>query len=272
LALLAFSVALSGAKEPLVIAHRGASADAPENTLAAFRLAWEQGADGVEGDFRMTRDGKIVCIHDHNTARISNVNLLVKKSTLAQLRALDVGAWKGAKFRGEQIPTLLESLAALPEGKRFFVEIKSGVEIVASLKRDIAKALEARPRLAEQIVFISFDKAVVAACRGAWPEIKANWLVSFEQNKVTRRWGPGRGELLRGLKASRASGVGVRDVEHLVTEVFVVALRGAGFEPHCWTVNEESPARRLQALGFDSITTDVPGKLRQWLKGEVATP
>src|SRR5271170_7325637 len=89
-----------------VIAHRGASYDAPENTLAAFRLAWQQGADGIEGDFYLTDDGEIVCLHDSDTGRTGDRKLSVGQSTLAQLRTVDVGVSKGEKFRGERIPTL----------------------------------------------------------------------------------------------------------------------------------------------------------------------
>ena len=76
----------------MIVAHRGASRDAPENTIPAFKLAWEQGADAIEGDFHLTKDGNIVCIHDGNTENVSNTNLVVRESTLAELRKLDVGA------------------------------------------------------------------------------------------------------------------------------------------------------------------------------------
>ena len=91
------------AQIPDIVAHRGASYDAPENTIAAFKLAWEQGADIAEGDFRLTADGEIVCIHDQDTARVSDDYLVVSKSTLAQLRRIEVGAWKGKKWAGEKL-------------------------------------------------------------------------------------------------------------------------------------------------------------------------
>src|ERR1700686_17426 len=100
-----------------LIAHRGASHDAPENTLAAFRLAWEAGADGIEGDFRLTRDGEIVCIHDPTTGRPAGVGLSVADTTLACLRELDVGALHGARWIGERIPPIQEVIATVPPGK-----------------------------------------------------------------------------------------------------------------------------------------------------------
>ena len=102
----------------LIIAHRGASADAPENTLAAFRLAWQQGADGIEGDFRLTSDGRIVCFHDDDTARVAGISLIVEETPLTKLRTLDVGAWKGKPWQGERIASLEEVLAEVPAGKQ----------------------------------------------------------------------------------------------------------------------------------------------------------
>src|SRR5262245_53293376 len=109
-----------------IIAHRGASADAPENTAAAFKLAVEGGADAFEGDYYLTKDGKIICIHDNNTKRTTGVDGKVPQMTLAELRKLDAGSWKGSKFGGEKLPTLSEALALVPAGKKTFVEIKCG--------------------------------------------------------------------------------------------------------------------------------------------------
>jgi glycerophosphoryl diester phosphodiesterase len=106
---------------PAVIAHRGAADDAPENTLAAFMLAWQQGADGIEGDFHLTRDGKIVCIHDADITRTASLAGQVAEATLAELRQLDVGSWKGEQWRGARIPALDEVLATVPEGKQVFI-------------------------------------------------------------------------------------------------------------------------------------------------------
>src|SRR5262249_52335116 len=111
-----------------IIAHRGASLDAPENTLASARLGWEQGADAVEVDVRQSRDGHIVVIHDAHTRRTARVRKRVRAHSLAELRALDVGRWKHRHFAGERIPTLNEVIETVPPGKRLFVEIKSGPE------------------------------------------------------------------------------------------------------------------------------------------------
>ncbi|MFV2065815.1 MAG: glycerophosphodiester phosphodiesterase family protein, partial [Pirellulales bacterium] len=112
--ILCSCLATTVASGQLIVGHRGASHDAPENTLAAFQLAWQRGADGVEGDFYLTSDGHIVCIHDADTERVAGEKLIVAESTLADLRQLDVGAWKGERWRGEKIPTLEEVLATVP--------------------------------------------------------------------------------------------------------------------------------------------------------------
>jgi glycerophosphoryl diester phosphodiesterase len=125
------------ASTPLIVAHRGASHDAPENTLAAFKLAWEQGADAVEGDFMLTADGEIVCFHDKTTKRLTDQDLEVSKTTLAELQNLDLGSWKDQAFEETKIPVLSEVLATLPEGKQIFVEIKCGPEIIQPLVAEL---------------------------------------------------------------------------------------------------------------------------------------
>ncbi len=82
----------------MIVAHRGASGDAPENTLASFSLAWQQDADAIEGDFHLTSDGHIVCIHDSDTNRVSGTRLVINKSTLKELQELDIGSHFGDKF------------------------------------------------------------------------------------------------------------------------------------------------------------------------------
>ncbi|MCX5670356.1 MAG: glycerophosphodiester phosphodiesterase family protein [Planctomycetota bacterium] len=154
---------------PLIVAHRGASGEAPENTLAAFKRAWQQQADAIEGDFYLTRDRKIVCIHDATTGRVADTNLVVAQSTLADLRALDVGAWKGAQWQGQRIPTLEEVLALVPPGKKLYLEIKCGPDILPPIK----EALTAAKLKPDQVIILSFDKTVLQQCRTVLPDLKA---------------------------------------------------------------------------------------------------
>ena len=105
----------------LITGHRGASFVAPENTLSAFRTAWEIGCDAVEGDFRLTRDGIIVCIHDSNTQRTTGIDKEISEVSFSSLQKLDFGVWKDARFAGEACPTIDEVLATVPPHRHIFI-------------------------------------------------------------------------------------------------------------------------------------------------------
>lgn len=247
----------------LIVAHRGASHDAPENTLAAFRLAWEQGADAVEGDFYLTSDGEIVCIHDKTTKRvaINQPKLTVAESTLEELRQLDVGSWKDDTFVGERVPTLEEVLAIVPEGKQIFVEIKCGPEIVPGLQKQLA----ASGLDDQQIVIIAFSEAVVRVCRKEMPQYKCNWLTGYRQQKGETVWKPTKQDVITSLRKTAAVGLGSQANEKVIDSEFVKSVRDAGCEFHVWTVNDVAAAQRLARLGVNSITTDRPGVIRNAL-------
>lgn len=247
-----------------IVAHRGASFDAPENTLAAFRLAWQQQADVIEGDFYLTKDKQIVCIHDRTTKRVAprQPELSIAGSTLAELRALDVGSWKHPRFAKERVPLLEEVLATVPEGKRIFVEIKCGPEIIPHLKTQLA-ASSLKP---EQIVIICFQKDVVTQSRRVMPQYKASWLTSYKQGSDKRGWKPNRDEVLQALKMTAATGLGTNGNLKVIDRAFVDAVREVGCEFHVWTVNDADSARAFQKLKVDSITTDRPSYIRDVLR------
>jgi glycerophosphoryl diester phosphodiesterase len=253
-------------KQPLIIAHRGASHAAPENTLAAFRLAWEEGADGIEGDFQLTRDGHIVCLHDATTRRIASADMAVAASTLAELKMLDYGRWKGPQWVGEPIPTLDQVLDCVPAGKRIFIEIKCGVEILAPLK----KVLAASKLQESQATIICFDAGVIREAKRQLPGIKANWLTGYRKDKETGAITPTREQLLARLADCGADGLGSQAEDAVVNRQLVEALRAAGRECHVWTVNAVAQARRLHAVGVDSITTDRPAEIRAAIAGPTA--
>ncbi|MBB06738.1 MAG: glycerophosphodiester phosphodiesterase, partial [Roseibacillus sp.] len=151
--------------EPFIVAHRGASGEAPENTLPAFNLAWKQKADAIEGDFHLTKDGKIVCFHDLNTRKLTGRNLTLSKTTYPELKGLDAGAWKNKKFAGTRIPLLEDVLATVPPGKKIYIEIKCGPEIVPALLRVVSNSGLKN----EQIVIISFNEMVVKSVKKERP-------------------------------------------------------------------------------------------------------
>jgi glycerophosphoryl diester phosphodiesterase len=246
-----------------IIAHRGASVDAPENTLAAFRLALEQKADGIEGDFRLSADGRIVCIHDENTQRVSGDRHVVSETTAESLRALDVGSWKGEKWRGERLPFLEEVLAIVPDGKQAFLELKTGMEIVDPL----AEVLETASRAVGQIVIMSFNANLIRECKNRLPRFKCLWLTGYKQMDRSG-WTPSVDEVISTLRQSGADGIGIENRPEYVTDKFVERLRAAGIgEIHVWTVDTLHEALHYQLLGASSIITNRPAALRRELSG-----
>ncbi len=252
--LLTLAGALCGTTEARAemrfIAHRGESADAPENTLAAFQLALDRGADGFECDVWLTKDKRLACIHDGSTTRVTtpSTNLSVTASTLAELRALDVGSWKGPAFAGEKIPTLEETLALARDGFRIYVEIKE--EAVSGVIPYVAAAVRAEPKAtAERIVFISFKASSIASIRAEMPDYEACWLSYYSS------YAGNPSSLVTQLQQMNASGFSGGYSSTALPDV-LAALRAAGFSAHVWTVDAADQAIACAALGIDSLTSN----------------
>ncbi len=233
----------------MIVAHRGASHEAPENTLPAFELAWEQGVDAVEGDFLLTEDGQIVCFHDKDTKRLTGKTLEVAKTSFADLQKLDVGKWKGEKYRGTKIPLISEVFGAIPKGKKIFVEVKCGPEIVDPLINEIERS----GLQDEQVVLICFNQEVIKKFKKARPRRKAYWLCRMKKKKG--EWTPSLASVLSTLKDCRADGL---DSHFDIPEEYSKAVLDAGLEWHAWTVNDAELTKGLKERGVFSITTDLP--------------
>ncbi len=246
--------------KPLLIAHRGASRDAPENTLAAFDLAWHQGADGIEADFRLTRDGRIICLHDATTGRTADVDLVVAESDCAELQQLDVGGWQGARWQGERIQTLEEVLARLSAGKLFLIELKSGPEIIAPL----ARLLAASTIPATQLRLLAFDCQLVARLKEQLSDIRVCLNVDYRWHWSTHSWRPTRAEVLSVMEQCGADGLSSRANPQL-DALFIAELQQRGKEVYVWTVDLSRSAANYRALGVDGIMTNRPGWLRRKL-------
>jgi glycerophosphoryl diester phosphodiesterase len=254
--LLALPPVAAEPKAVEIIAHRGASHDAPENTVAAFKLAWEQKADGAELDIHLTKDGKIVVIHDTSTKRTTGTDWKVAERTLAELRTLDAGKWKGPRYAAEKLPTLDEMLATTPPDSKVFIEVKCGPEIVGELLR-LLKAAGLKP---EQTPVISFNANVVAAVKKARPDLPASWLVSLkkksEETKTVEK-------LIAKAREIQADGLDVSATD-VVDRAFAEKVKAAGLRLDVWTVDDPAVAKRL--AGFvDGITTNRPLWLREQL-------
>jgi arylsulfatase A-like enzyme/glycerophosphoryl diester phosphodiesterase len=242
-----------------IIAHRGASYDAPENTLAAFRLAWEQASDATELDIHLTKDGHIVAIHDPSTKRTTGINRPVLEQTLAELREQNAGLWKGPQWPTERIPTLTEALAAMPDGKRTFIEIKCGAEVLPELERVLADSGK-RP---EQLVLIGFDYDTMTRAKQVFPHLQVYWVVDSKKKDN------GPPPKLKDLaEKSRAAGFDGLDLSYKfpLDAAAVQQLKDQGLKIFVWTVDDAAVAAHLAAAGVDGITTNRP----QWLREQLA--
>ncbi|MES2594709.1 MAG: glycerophosphodiester phosphodiesterase family protein [Verrucomicrobiota bacterium] len=242
-----------------IIAHRGFSEIAPENTVAAFKLGWEKGTDACELDLYLTGDNQIVCLHDADTKRTTGVASKVKEATLEALQKLDAGSWKSPNYKGERIPTLAEALASLPKGKqRFFLEIKDSERIVPEL----ARQLTTWKSRANQLCIIAFDRKVCQECKKAMPWMPV-YRLSSEQTKDKKPI-----DLTQLIADTKADGLDGLDLglRWKWTPAMVEQIRAAGLRIYVWTVNKPADVKRLASLNIDGITTDDPVMVRETLK------
>lgn len=244
-----------------IIAHRGASHDAPENTLASFRLGWEQLTDADELDIYLTKDGQVVVIHDATTKRTTGVDKKVSDTTLDDLRALDAGAWKGVKWTGEKLPTLAEALATIPDGKKMFIEIKCGPEVLPALEQ----VMKESGRKPEQLVIIGFSYETMKKARERFPQAPIYWLSGYKEDKATGKF-PEIDDLIAKTKEARLDGLNLH-YKFPIDAAFVAKVRAAGLKLYTWTVDDPAVAKKLAEAGVDGITTDRPG----WLRAQLQT-
>jgi glycerophosphoryl diester phosphodiesterase len=238
------------AARPLLWAHRGASRDAPENTLAAFKLAAAQQADGVELDAQLCGSGEVVVLHDSTLGRTTGAVGLVTETSLRRLRTLDAGAFKGEQFTGERIPLLSEVLEALPG---LLVNIELKCEALADdglAARAVACVREARAE--GRVLFSSFNPLCLRRTQKLAPEIERALL--FESGAP---W------LLRSAAAAPLLEAAALHPEAvLATPAAVSGWRARGYRLACWTVDDPGQARALWERGVTGLITNQPGPLR----------
>ena len=242
-----------------IIAHRGASDVAPENTLASVELAWRLGADAVEVDVRLTRDGRIVVIHDETTDRTAGRHLEVAAADSSQLRRLDVGRHKHPRFAGERIPYLEEVLQTVPPGRQLFIEIKCGPEILSPLVQTVTRSGKR-----SQVVIIGFDLQTMREAKTALPDVPTHWLCD---KRVLQSY---EGSIVAKAKTNGLDGLDLHWSG--LTRRFIRAVKAAGLQLYVWTVDNPAQALRLTALGADGITTNRPGRLRYRMEPPEACP
>lgn len=236
---------------PLIIAHRGSSFIAPENTLAAYELAWQQGAPAAECDVYLTKDHEIILLHDGTFKRTAGVDRKPADMTWGEIALLDAGSWKGDRWAGEGVPRLQEVLTAMPPDRHLFIEIKCGPEIMPALKR----LLDTSGRKS-QVTIIGFNKDTMLAARTAMPDIPIKWLLGAPKNEETGEYEKIDPARVAECKVAKFDGLNVSRVG--VSPELFEAARAAGQPLYVWTVNDMEEAKRLAEMGAAGITTDKP--------------
>lgn len=243
-----------------IIAHRGASYDAPENTLASMKLGYKQGADADECDIYLTVDGRIVLMHDRDTLRVSGVSNHVASTSFRELRELNVADW--GKFQGkglrQRIPALEEVLKTIPSGKRLFIEIKCGPEIIPELERVLRKS----GKKPAQTPIIGFGYDTVKAVKARMPQLEVSWLVSPDKKDKSK---PTLDEMIQMATAAGLDGLDL-NYGFPIDRAFVEKVHAAGLKLYTWTVDDPAVARQHVMAGVDGITTNRPKWLREQLR------
>lgn len=241
-----------------LIAHRGESVDAPENTLPAYRMAVERGF-GFECDIYLSKDGRVFTFHDKNLKRTTdgaNTNRCAD-ATWAELEKVDVGnwgKWKGSKFAGTR-PALLEEVLELTrDGRQIYIEVKTGPEIVPHVKKIIDGQTNATP---SNVLFITFNRKTCKALKKTLPKYKTLWLVSPKKGTPLAK----SEVVVAKLKELGVDGIDCRYRGNVVTKEYVKAVRDAGFEFHVWTVDDLPTVVEAFKRGAQTVTTNCAKKM-----------
>jgi glycerophosphoryl diester phosphodiesterase len=242
------------------ISHRGESHDAPENTLAAFKLSLERNTDGMECDVHLTADGKVAVAHDNSTWRMGSRAVLVESSSYAELQEINVSSGFEKTYPGEKIPLLSETFRYLGAKREYYIELKgSNLELVPA----VAAVVRDSGIPAEQIVFISFKEELTRAVKIAMPQCRVLWLKTL----VTADGIMSPEELVAKLDELGADGVDANGQIEIGAE-WIDAVHRAGKIFAVWTIDNPWQAERFISLGVDSITSNRAAMLRDLLKQE----
>lgn len=234
--------------KPLLFAHRGISSQAPENTMAAFRLAVKAGCAGIETDVHLTADGRLALIHDENTRRTTGTGGKVAEKTLAELKELDAGSWYDHAFTEERIPELKELLElVMPTGMWLNLELKNSYVRYPGLEQAVLAEL-GRHGMLGRVIFSSFNHASMALVKQMEPRAETALLYDAVLHRtVAYALGCGAG--------------GIHPMRSNVDAAVVEECHRAGLKVRPWTVNNPAEAQRLALLGVDALISDCPGEL-----------
>ncbi len=250
---------LTAAQVPeLLVAHRGESAEAPQNTMAAFRLAWaRQRSRTIETDVYVSRDGQIFCHHDPTFEHTAGVPDVVDSLSWAEIQRLDVGSWFSPKFKNERVPLLEELLLESPDDWRIYLEIKRGGAQFPELLRKLLK----KCRFAEErITIISFEREELIRMNREYPAFESSLLIwpCFDEDVQQERWPIER--ILSELKATGCNGLDCGFGPSLNQEL-VDKVRSENYKMQVWTVDDVPRAKQALEMGFELVTTNCPTQL-----------
>jgi len=237
---------------PLNFAHRGASHEAPENTLAAFLLAAELGADGIELDVQLSKDGQVVVLHDFVLETTTNGHGLVRDRTLADLKALDAGSWFDPAFADQRIPTLQEVMDAVGRRLLLNIELKTRGLSDEGLAAAVVRLVEENGLL-DRVILSSFNPLAVWRVRRLNPWIPVGLLYAPDLPLPLRR--PWLHRLIRPEA--------LHPHHTLVDEEYGRWAKRQGYRLHVWTVDDPGEMWRLVRQGVEAIITNRPDLLRQ---------
>lgn len=232
-----------GPARPLLFGHRGAMARAPENTLGAFRAAFDDGGDGVELDVQLSGDAVPIVLHDDTLDRTTNLRGLPLRHAAEELDHADAGSWFHG-WQSEKVPRLDEVLRAAPDGAVINVELKGPTPMDLGLERRVLAVIRAHPRV--RVIVSSFHPAQLLAVRRLAPEVPVGLLLS-DTSVLPLRTGWAAPLLLPDALHPPSS---------LVDARFMVAARAAGVRVHVWAVRDAADAERLLDLGVDGLIVD----------------
>jgi glycerophosphoryl diester phosphodiesterase len=240
-----------GDQKVMVIGHRGAAGEAPENTLASFQLALTQGADGIELDIHLSKDGEIMVCHDPTIDRTTNGNGYIVEMDAAEIKRYDAGGWFSEQYAGERIPTLAEVFDLVPEHIMINIEIKYAYQ--GQLETQLLDFLRKRNRL-DHVVISSFDHKCMQRIKEAEPSVNIGLL--YVANLLDHA----------GYAKTLSDVYSIHPHYQLIEKADVLNAKAAGLRTYPFTINVEEDFRKMLEFGVSGIITDFPARLFHLLK------